>query len=307
MERSVFGVTKDGVTVEKLSFENGDYSFSVLTYGAVLYSFALGGKNIVLHHATLREYEEKPGFYGAVVGPVANRIKAARFTLDGTEYVLERNDGDNNLHSGSACFGKKVWSVLGLGKSSVTLALATPDGLGGFPGAHEATVTYDLTEDGVLTLDYTVTSDKRCPVAVTNHAYFNLNGRESDVMGHKLQIDAPCYVDVDDELIPVAVPSVEGTAFDFLEPHLIGERRDGFYDNSFVLSKCGRLVCEGEAFRLTMRTTEPAVQVYSGARAGVAFESGRYPDTANRPEYPQAFTAPGEPYRTTTSYHLEAR
>lgn len=307
MERTVFGVTKDGVTVEKLSFTNGDYSFSVLTYGATLYSFALGGKNIVLNYGTVAEYEECTTYYGAVIGPVANRIKGAVFTLDGKEYRLEKNNGNNNLHSGSACFGKKPWSVLGLAKSSVTLSISTPDGDGGFPGAHEATVTYDLTEDGVLTLDYTVLSDKKCPVAVTNHAYFNLNGRESDVLGHKLQIDAERFVDVDSELIPVGVPNVEGTGFDFREPHLIGERLDGFYDNSFVFSKCGRLVCEGELFRLTMRTTEPAVQVYSGAKAGVAFESGRFPDTANHPEYPEAFTAPGEPYRTTTSYHLEAK
>lgn len=308
MDRTVFGTTKDGAKVEKLSFQNGDFSFSVLTFGAVLYSFGCGGKNIVVNFPEVADYEDTSIYFGKVVGPVANRIKDARFTLDGTEYVLEKNNGNNNLHSGpSGCFGHKLWSVLGLGESSVTLALTTPDGAGGFPGAHEITVTYDLASDGTLTLDYIVMSDKKCPVAVTNHAYFNLNGLEGDVLSHKLMIEADRFVDVDEELIPVGVPYVEGTDFDFRVPRLIGERRNGFYDNSFVFEKCGILVAEGDSFKLTMRTTEPAVQVYTGAVTSLALESGRFPDTANHPEYPQAFTAPGQPYRTTTSYHLEAK
>ena len=314
MERTVFGRTSGGVDVERLSFRNGRYHFSVISYGAVLYSFGYDDVNIVLNHKTVGDYETMGGFLGAVVGPYANRIARAAFELDGTTYHLEANNGRNNLHSGSACFGKKVWTVEGIGESSVTLGLATEDGLGGFPGAHEIMITYSLTPDGTLTLSYSMTSTKKCPAALTNHAYFNLNGGEGTVLDHILTVPAEKFVDVDDELIPVAVRSVEGTDFDFRKPMRVGARRRGAYDNSFCLDKDAVLRAEGSRAILEMRTTEPAVQIYTGTGlkgdhvplAGICFESGRYPDSPNHPEYPQAFTEPGKTLTSATSYTIRA-
>ena len=315
MERAVFGQTAEGKDVERLSFRNGRFHFSVITYGAVLYSYGYDDVNIVLNHATVHDYETMGGFLGAVVGPYANRIAKSEFQLDGTVYHLEANNGRNNLHSGSACVGKMLWTVEGIGESSVTLGLATPDGAGGFPGAHEIMITYSLDADGTLTLSYSMTSTKKCPAALTNHAYFNLNGGEGTVMNHIITVPAEKFVDVDDELIPVAVRSVEGTDFDFRTPTLVGARRNGDYDNSFCLDEGAVVRAEGDKAILEMRTTEPAVQIYTGSglkgdhvkHAGICFESGRYPDSPNHPEYPQAFTAPGEVLRTSTSYTIKAK
>ena len=315
MERVKFGTTADGKDVERISFQAGRYFFSVLTYGAVLYSYGFDDVNVVLNHRTLHDYETLGGFLGAVVGPYANRIARAEFTLDGTTYSLEKNNGRNNLHSGSACFGKMVWSVIGIGESSVTLGLSTPDMAGGFPGSHDISITYSLSSDGTLVLDYSMTSSRKCPAALTNHAYFNLNGGEGTVVDHILTVPAEKFVDVDDELIPVAVRSVEGTDFDFRTPTLVGARRNGDYDNSFCLDEGAVVRAEGDKAILEMRTTEPAVQIYTGSglkgdhvkHAGICFESGRYPDSPNHPEYPQAFTVPGEVLRTSTSYTIKAK
>ena len=134
MERTVFGRTSGGEEVERISFREGRFHLSVLTFGATLYSFGFDDVNIVLNHDTLAMYEGDPSYMGEVVGPYANRIAGASFSLDGRSFHLEKNNNGNNLHSGSACFGQKVWKVLGLGENSVTLSLATPAGLGGFPG-----------------------------------------------------------------------------------------------------------------------------------------------------------------------------
>ena len=197
MFRAVYGISSGGKQVERLSFRSGRFFFSVLTYGAVLESFGFDDVNIVLNHQSLADYENMGGFLGAVVGPYANRIKNASFMLDGKTYQLEKNEGENSLHSGTACFGKKVWEVLGVSENGCTLGLATEEGAGGFPGSHEVMVSYTLTGDGALTLDYTVSSSAKCPVSITNHAYFNLNGRKSTVTNHRLKMNAPCYLEVD--------------------------------------------------------------------------------------------------------------
>ena len=315
MERTVFGYTGKGEKVERISFRNGRFHFSVLTFGAVLHSFGFDDVDVVLSHESLAGYEGDDSYMGEVVGPYANRIADGSFTLDGKTYILEKNNNGNNLHSGSACFGQRVWSVIGIGESSVTLSVSTPSGLGGFPGSHECTVTYLLSSDGSLVLDYTVASDKKCPVSVTNHSYFNLNGMRSDVRNHVLTVPADSYVAVDGRLIPTGVAPVDGTDFDFRAPHAIGERRNGAYDNTFCIGNGGRIRAEGDKAAMEVWTTEPGVQVYTGEFltgvhepfSGVCFESGRYPDTPNNPGFPQAYSESGKPYRTTTEFRLEVR
>lgn len=315
MERTVFGFTGKGEKVERISFRNGRFHFSVLTFGAVLHSFGFDDVDVVLSHESLAGYEGDDSYMGEVVGPYANRIADGSFTLDGRTYILDKNNNGNNLHSGSACFGQRVWSVIGIGESSVTLSVSTPSGLGGFPGSHECTVTYLLSSDGSLVLDYTVSSDKKCPVSVTNHSYFNLNGIGSDVRNHVLTVPADSYVAVDGRLIPTGVVPVDGTDFDFRAPHAIGERRNGAYDNTFCIEKGKRILAEGDKAAMEVWTTEPGVQIYTGEFlsgdhepfSGVCFESGRYPDTPNNPGFPQAYSESGKPYRTTTEFRLEVR
>lgn len=315
MERTVFGYTGKGEKVERISFRNGRFHFSVLTFGAVLHSFGFDDVDVVLSHESLAEYEGDDSYMGEVVGPYANRIADGSFTLDGKTYILDKNNNGNNLHSGSACFGQRVWSVIGIGESSVTLSVSTPSGLGGFPGSHECTVTYLLSSDGSLVLDYTVSSDKKCPVSVTNHSYFNLNGIRSDVRNHVLTVPADSYVAVDGRLIPTGVVPVDGTDFDFRAPHAIGDRRNGAYDNTFCIEKGKRIRAEGDKAAMEVWTTEPGVQIYTGEFlsgdhepfSGVCFESGRYPDTPNNPGFPQAYSESGKPYRTTTEFRLEVR
>ena len=174
---------------------------------------------------------------------------------------------------------------------------------------------YEWSEENELRLTFTAESDAPTVINLTNHAYFNLNGGEGTVMNHIITVPAEKFVDVDDELIPVAVRSVEGTDFDFRTPTLVGARRNGDYDNSFCLDEGAVVRAEGDKAILEMRTTEPAVQIYTGSglkgdhvkHAGICFESGRYPDSPNHPEYPQAFTVPGEVLRTSTSYTIKAK
>ena len=249
---------------------------------------------------------------GKTVGPYANRIKNAEFEIDGKVYKLEKNDGENSLHSGSACFGNKLWSIEGVSDNMVTLSLMAKES-GGFPGDHEVQVTYLLTEDGVLTIFYRCTSNKKCPISITNHAYFVLDDRGDKYL--ELEIPSKKYVSVDSSLIPLKENpvKVEGSDFDFREKRAIGSRRDGCYDNTWVLDKNTVVKAEGNLAQLFVRTTEPGIQVYTGEFLsgkdakpfdGLALETGRFPDSPNRPDFPREYTDKDRIYESTTSYKL---
>ena len=314
MEKVLFG-SIEGKDVHKVTIDVGMYRMSLLTYGANLCWYGTKEHNFVLAHEEFAQYIDDPSYQGAIVGPYANRIKNGSFAVSGKSFQLDKNDGANSLHSGSACYGRKIWSVAGVGANSVTLVLSTEAGLGGFPGSHEIAVTYSLYEDGCLNIHYRTTSSEKCPAAVTNHAYFNLNSSQKDIRNTLLTIPAEEYVAVDSELIPSSVAKVDGTPFDFNAPHEIGERRDGCYDNSFCLVPNGIIKAEGDSAILECRTTEPAVQLYTaqflddehGQFSGFCLETGRYPDTPNHEEYPQAFTEPGREYISNTTYRLRLK
>lgn len=314
MESVVFGSMPDGRNVELLTIRNGEFKVSVLTFGATLYYYGTDDLNIVLNHSDFSSYIDDPSYMGEVVGPVANRIAKGKFSIDGIEYSLDINNGVNNLHSGSACFGQKLWSVMGVGESSVTLSLHTEDGLGGFPGSHDVSVTYSLDSDGSLSLYYKVISDKKCPVAITNHAYFNLNGG-GDIRTVNLELDADMFVDVDETLIPSSINKVLGSEYDFTTSHEIGLYRDGKYDNTYILRKNGLIKAKGEKAWLMCKTTEPGVQLYTGEFlsgdhapfSGFCLETGRYPDTPNHDDFPQAFTSEREEYVSITTYKMGVR
>lgn len=307
---------KDGV--KKITLVNGAYKASVLTRGAILQSFSVNGRDVVTGFDSLEGYMSQTCYMGEVVGPFANRIKDATFIQDGEVYRLEKNNGENSLHSGSKNFGAQDFQIAGYSASSVTLSLISGPA-GGFDQTHEVLVSYFLSEEGALTIDYQVSSDKKCPVNITNHVYFNLGG--GDIRKTRIMIPARKYLEVDSSLIPIGERETVGTDFDFTSFHEIGERRGGAYDHCMILEEGKALVCEKDGLRLSMLTDLPAVQLYTGeylassekgkhgstysAFEGFALESENYPDFVNRPEFPGAWTLPGGIYRSTTTYILE--
>ncbi len=312
-------ITDVGEGRKKITVSKGEYSVSILTQGAILNKFTLDGKDAVLGYEDWRAYVGCSTYMGALVGPIANRVKDASFIVDGVTYNLEKNNGNNCLHSGSRNYGNENFEMVGCSDSSVTLALISKESAG-IPGNHEVMVTYLLQEDGTLTLNYSVRSDRKCPVNITNHAYFNLNGC-GDIRKHRIRIDAPEYVEVDENLIPVKLEKTEGSDFDFTDFHEIGERRDGAYDNCFALSLDGCAVAEAGDRRLTMRTTMPGVQLYTGGflnsrykghggmgitpYCGFALETEYYPDFMNHEGFAGCYLEPGLTWTSTTSYRLE--
>ena len=182
--------------------------------------------DIVLAHDTPAEYLESGAYLGATIGRWANRIAGARFELDGIGYPLDRNENGNLLHGGANGFHRARWDVID-DCGGLTLRLDSPEGDAGFPGNVTVQVRYTLDDDGTLTIDYTGRTDAPTPLNLTNHSYFNLNGRAgSDVRGHLLQIDADAFLEVDDALIPTGTADVTGTAFDFRHSAPIGARLD---------------------------------------------------------------------------------
>ena len=304
--------------VSEIIITEGEYRVSIYTYGAILHSFSHRDRDIVLGYDDYKDYLTAPGHLSEVVGPFANRIANASFCMDGKIYQLEKNNGENNLHSGSKNFGQKFWKIDSTDDCSVTLSLESPED-GGFPGSHHAIVRYSLTSDGALKLEYTISSEHKCPVNVTNHAYFNLNG-EGDIREHKAMLDASEYLKTDSSLIPIKRESVEGSDYDFRTLRVIGEKHGGDYDTCFIFSGEKKAVVENDDYSLEVTTDLPAVHFYTasslsslvpgkGGRmlqsfGGFALETEFFPDFPNHADYPGAYTEAGKPFSTWTQFRL---
>jgi aldose 1-epimerase len=334
-----FGVLPSGERVQRHTLKNGKgLRARVLTYGCAIQTLEVPDRdgtlaNIVLGCATLDDYVEKSRFFGAVVGRYGNRIADGRFALDGAEYSLAQNNGPASLHGGLQGFDKKVWSVSAATSSSITLEHTSPDGDEGYPGTLQAAVTYTLTEDDALRIDYRATTDRATVVNLTNHSYFNLAGEDAqDIYDHVLTMDAAHYLPVDGALIPAGGPApVAGTPFDFTAPHPIGSRiriphpqllQACGYDHCYVLDGAIRVEDPSSGRVMEVTTTEPGVQFYSGNfldgriagtsghtyRQGAAFclETQHFPDSPNQPDFPSTVLRPGEEYTSTTTYQFSA-
>lgn len=299
--------------VTLVTIKEGIYKVSVMTLGATLIYYGTDRYNAVIAHPSFEGYLNDPSHAGQVVGPYANRVGGASFLLDGVRYNLDKNDrGKNNLHSGSANYGEKIWSIACGGENSVTFLLKTPQE-GGWPGEHKTMCTYMLTDDGTLTIKYSSFSTKKCPVALTNHAYFILDSHGSKET--EIEIPADYYVDVDDYLIPFKdnPRSVDNTPFDFRRLTKIGERRNGEYDNTWVLLDNATIHAKGDKAELWCKTTEPGIQMYTGGYLsgdfkpfyGLALETGRFPDSPNRPDFPGEYTDNNKRFESVTCYKLK--
>ncbi|MEV4109247.1 aldose epimerase family protein [Nonomuraea sp. NPDC049695] len=307
----IFGTLPSGESVEQVELSSGRLRAEVLTYGAIVRSLEVSGRNVVLGLDTLEDYQTRSRYFGAVVGRYGNRIANGRFTLDGVEYELPLNNGAASLHGGIEGFDKRVWSIEERTDASVTLKLVSPDGDEGYPGTLTAWVTYTL-EDDALRIDYAMEADAPTVVNLTNHSYFNLKG-EGDVRDHVVRLAADHYLPVDEHKIPTGeLAPVKGTPFDFTEPHAVAERYDGQYDHCYVLSGDGCTVTAG-GLTMEVTTTEPGVQFYTGSMldgvatpygpfAGLCLETQHFPDSPNQPQFPSTVLRPGERRTSTTAY-----
>lgn len=324
-------------------------SVTLTDYGATWVGWMIPEKtgrrvDVVLGFENAADYAAHHAYFGAVCGRHANRIAGGAFTLDGRSYTLAVNNGPNHLHGGKIGFDRHLWNATVAGTAeepSVTFSRRSPDGEEGYPGNLDVAVTYTLTAEGGLRLDYHATTDAATVLNLTNHAYFNLGGHNAgDCLDHTLRLAASHYLPTDATAIPTGeIRSVADTPFDFLTGRTIGERienRDtqlGYgrgYDHCFVvdgipetLRLAAELTHAPSGRTLVVETTEPGLQVYTGnwiveavgdtpgksgarygMRAGVALETQRFPDAPNRPAFRGVILRPGEHYRSTTRFGI---
>ncbi|MDE5910145.1 MAG: galactose mutarotase [Lachnospiraceae bacterium] len=341
MKKELFGKTKSEKEIYRYWLENSKgMRAGIINYGAVLVNLFVPDKNgniadVVLGFDTLEPYFDNGSFFGAVIGPNANRVGGAAFTLDGQRYQLDVNDGANNLHSHiDLGYHKRVWEVAEE-EEGIRLFLEDQDGSMGFPGNKKIQVTYYLTEENELKIQYEAYSDKNTIINLTNHTYFNLAGHDKgQICDHVLELKASAYTPVTSSLIPVGeIASVKGTPFDFLKAKRVGDEIDaddaqlkmaGGYDHNWVIDgESGTIrqfatVTEPVSGRCLKAYTDlPGVQFYAGnfigrqtgkngtvydVRSGLCLETQYFPDTANKPAFPKAVFGPDKSYKSTTIY-----
>ena len=338
----------EGQTVDLYTLTNANgMEVKIMTYGGIVHSIRVPDRdgnmaNVALGFATLDEYVEGNPYFGTITGRYANRIARGTFTLDGERYYLALNNGPNHLHGGEKGFDKYVWAaeeVRGADEVGVKFSRTSPDGEEGYPGALTVDVTYTLTTNNEIRIDYHATTDAPTVLNLTNHAYFNLAGEGNGaIYDHELQLNASNYTPVDENLIPTGeIAPVAGTPLDFTTPHRIGERiRNDFeqlvigrgYDHNFVLDRpspddtslvlAARVVEPTSGRVLEISTTEPGIQFYSGnfldatvigpggnmyrQGDGFALETQHFPDSPNQPNFPSTELRPGDEFNSTTVY-----
>ncbi len=345
VESAEWGRTADGQVVQLYTLRNCRGTVAKVTsFGAILTELRVADRhgkaaNVVMGFDNLDAYLRGHPAFGATIGRVANRIGKARFTLDGKEYQLAANNGPNHIHGGRRGFDKMVWGSravpAGDRAGAVEFAYQSADGEEGYPGNLSVKVTYTLTDDDELRIDYEATTDRPTPVNLTNHSYFNLAGA-GDVLGHELAIVADRYTPADAGLIPTGeIASVEGTPLDFRKPMAIGARiqqlkpQPNGYDHNYILNSGGGPLALAARARepksgrvLEVWTTEPGVQLYTAnwldgklrgidgvqyvQHGGFCLETQHFPDSINQPKFPSVVLRPGKTFRSTTSFRFSA-
>ena len=343
IKKQPFGETADGTSVDLYTITNNNGLVTKITnYGAIVVSLIVPDKDgkmgdIVLGYDNLENYIKNDQYIGAIVGRCGNRIGNAKFTLDGVEYTLAQNNGENHLHGGIKGFDNAVWQVEEVNNADsqgLKFTYFSKNGEEGYPGNLDVTVVYTLTNNDELKIEYTATTDKPTVVNLTHHSYFNLAGVGiSDILDHKLKINADKFTPVAKGLIPTGeLSDVAGTPMDFRKPTTIGARiNDNFkqlllgsgYDHNWVLNdwdgtlKLAASLYEPNSGRLLeLYTTEPGMQFYSGnfingtiagkegkvyqRRCALCLEAQHFPNSINIPNFPRVVLRPGETYSQTT-------
>ncbi len=343
IEIGPLGHLPDGRAVERYTLRSAHgITAELMSYGATLMALRTPDRNgrfdnIVLGFDALAPYLAGTPYFGATIGRYANRIAGARFSLDGSEYRLAANDGANSLHGGKIGFDKTLWAARAL-EDGVAFTHLSPDGDEGYPGALSVEVSYRLSDENVLSIEYCASATNATPVNLTHHSYFNLSGAAlRDITDHQLAIDADCFTPVDEILIPTGeLAPVAGTPFDFRGARRIGAEIDadheqlrlaGGYDHNFVLNKPApnalsraAIVAELQSGRvMEIWTTEPGLQFYSGnfldgsligehgpfaRRTGLCLEPQHFPNSPNEPRFPSTILRPGGEYRSRTEFRF---
>ena len=345
-----YGKTSDGQQVDEYTLTNAQgMEVKLITYGGILTSIRVPDRdgtldNVTLGFDNLADYENKSPYFGSIIGRYGNRIAEGKFTLKGKEYTLAVNDGPNALHGGLKGFDKVVWDAEDVtrdGVSGVVLSRTSPDGEEGYPGNLDVRVSYFLTDDNEIRMDYFARTDATTIVNLTNHAYFNLRGEgNGSIYEHILMLDADSYTPVDATLIPTGeLAPVENTPFDFRVPKQIGfgqrSKHEQIviaqgYDHNFVLNRddnslklVARMYDPHSGRIMEVLTTEIGIQFYSGnfldatlmgssgrlyrQSDGFALETQHFPDSPNKPDFPSTVLEPDAVYESTTIYKFDCR
>lgn len=343
--KNVFSHAESGQDVFLFSlYGRNGFQADVINYGAILVNLIVPDKegnltDVVTGYESVEEYQKGSCFFGATVGPNANRIAGASFEIDGEVYHLDKNDGENNLHSHKTLgYHQRVWDyTINNEENSVVFSLKDEDGSMGFPGNKEISVTYSVTQDNELKIQYHGSSDKKTIMNMTNHSYFNLAGHDNPAMNdHVLQLHASYYTEVVQGAIPTGkLPSVEGTPFDFRNPKRIGADIDaeceqlklvGGYDHNWVtdnyngsVREIARLTDPVSGRCMITYTDLPGVQLYTsnslgehtgkgntkyGYRCAVCLETQSHPDSIHQEHFPDVVYGPEREYTTTTIYQF---
>ncbi len=336
-----FGVLPNGMTASLYTIHSGRMTAVFTDLGATLVKLFVPDRegklsDVVLGFDDPRQYCESGSFFGAVVGRNANRIGGATFNINGKQYEMDKNDGNNNLHSGLDFYKDRIWQVQRAEEDSITFELESPHGDQGFPGNARIRVKYSLEQGNTLRIVYTGISDRDTAFNLTNHSYFNLAGHDKPekAMEQVLTMPARFFTPSDAESIPTGEErSVEGTAMDFRTPKAIGRdidrkeeplRFQNGYDHNFevFVNPCAILTDPESGRTMAVSTDCPGLQLYSGnflegeagkdgvvycRRSGVCLETQFYPNALNNPEWPQPITRAGEKYcsETTFVFHTE--
>lgn len=318
---------------------------SLTNYGAKIVSLVVPGKDgtpadVVLGYRSVADYMKYGASHGATVGPFANRIAGASFTLGDREYKLPENNGPNCIHSGPDSFYRQVWEAEQQ-ENRVVMTLHSPDGEWGFPGNKTVRTTFTLTSGNELRIDYEAISDQPTHINLTNHSYFNLRGEgNGDILDHVAVIMAREVTPVDSFMIPTGeIKDIRGTSLDFTSPHTFGERIDAEdpqlqiasgYDFNYVLGQgSAEPVFAASAWEpgsgryMEVFTTEPGIQLYTGnhlkgsevgksgaaygRRTGFCFETQHFPDSPNKPHFPTTLLLPGDTLRSTTIFRFSVK
>lgn len=348
--KTLFGKLSDGREVFKFTLKNKNgMEVSIINFGATVTSIVVPDKNgkmedVVLGYDSLDGFVNDKSYLGVIVGRYGNRIGKGKFPIDGKTYQVTVNDGENHLHGGFIGFHKALWDATPIENDSapaVQLMYVSKEGEDGYPGTVTMKVTYTLTSDNELRMDYEGTTDKPTILNPTNHAYFNLTGNPNNtILNHQLQIDADSITPVVKGLITTGeFASVANTPFDFRTPTAIGARINenneqlklgGGYDHNWVLKNFnGKVRKVGELYEptsgrlLIYLTDQPGLQFYSGNfldgsitgkhgiayqyRTGLCLEAQHYPDSPNKPHWPSVVLRPGEMYKQTTIYKFSTK
>ena len=345
-----YGVLDDGTIIKQYIFENDNQmKVKIINYGAIVVSIEVPDKygkinDVVLGYDSIEGYVQDPSYFGAIVGRIGNRIAKGKFSLDGKDYTLAINNNENHLHGGIKGFNKRVWSpeIIKLNDApALKLTYVSSDGEEGYPGNLTLEVTYSISSENELIIDYLGKTDKATILNPTNHSYFNLGGEgNGDILDHILKINADYFTPVDEGLIPLGNhKSVLGTPMDFLSPKKIGDRINNNddqlkvglgYDHNWVFNdwdgtlKLGVSLFDPQSGRLMeVLTTEPGVQFYSGNfldgtnigknqkayqyRSALCLETDHFPDSQNNPNFPSVVLRPGKEYKQKTIYKFSTK